>query len=165
MANKYALTHDTEYSLMDMWYAGSMMDGNGSSCDNCGKLITNMAEVKDLKSGKQYIVGQDCAETLTGIGKTEEWENRKYTMRQAKRIYDFYLKVKKNGTLDIYADKHAVWINGQLPKKTIIGGKPFDYMKSYTETFFRFYLEMLPKSFTKEIEQWKKQSSMTNQSC
>lgn len=159
MAHKYALSHDTTYRLLDMWYAGSLADGVGMPCQNCGKIITNMAKVKDEQSGRQYIVGQDCAETLTGIGNTEDWEDRKYSMRQAKRLYDFYQKVKKNESLQVEAVEYAFYITGTLPKKTIKGGQTFEYSKVYTEMLFESYLEMLPKSFKTELESWKKSST------
>ena len=33
-------------------------------CDNCGRAIVNSAEVKDLQTGKKYIIGLDCKKTL-----------------------------------------------------------------------------------------------------
>jgi hypothetical protein len=33
-------------------------------CDNCGRAIVNSAEVKDLQTGKIYIIGLDCKKTL-----------------------------------------------------------------------------------------------------
>ncbi len=46
----------------------SLIDGTGSTCENCGKLIANMITVKD-EDGKQYVIGQDCAKTLTSLQK------------------------------------------------------------------------------------------------
>lgn len=43
---------------------GNIMDGQFCTCDNCGKLITNMVTVGDNKTGKKYTIGTDCAETL-----------------------------------------------------------------------------------------------------
>ncbi len=41
-----------------------LIDGDGTCCDNCGKLISNMVYVTDGNGGK-FTVGNDCAKTLT----------------------------------------------------------------------------------------------------
>jgi len=41
-----------------------LIDGEGTCCDNCGKLIANMVYLKDSKN-KTHTVGNDCAKTLT----------------------------------------------------------------------------------------------------
>lgn len=41
----------------------ALIDGNGVTCDNCGRLIANMVYVKH-DSGKSFTIGQDCAKTL-----------------------------------------------------------------------------------------------------
>jgi hypothetical protein len=42
----------------------SLIDGQGTCCENCGKLISNIVTLKNQK-GKKFIVGNDCADTLT----------------------------------------------------------------------------------------------------
>lgn len=41
----------------------SLIDGNGCTCDNCGRLIANMVSVMH-ETGKSFTIGQDCAKTL-----------------------------------------------------------------------------------------------------
>jgi hypothetical protein len=42
----------------------SLEDGWGTCCDNCGKLIANMATVKGMQDNKAYTIGLDCLETF-----------------------------------------------------------------------------------------------------
>lgn len=56
-----SLPLDVEYSVVSVSYI-SLEDGGGCACDNCGKLITNMATVKSSKG--QYIIGLDCLDTV-----------------------------------------------------------------------------------------------------
>jgi len=44
---------------------GNLMDGQFCTCDNCGKLITNMVTVKEKTTLKSFTIGTDCAETLS----------------------------------------------------------------------------------------------------
>ncbi len=52
-----------KYTLIDSFY--SSME-NGNCCDNCNKIIANIAVIKN-DNNKQYYVGMDCAETLTRL--------------------------------------------------------------------------------------------------
>lgn len=56
-----ALPLDVKYSIIGVSYL-SLEDGGGCSCDNCGKLITNMASVKSDKGS--YTIGLDCLDTV-----------------------------------------------------------------------------------------------------
>lgn len=42
----------------------SLMDGQGCTCDNCGRLIANIVKVKNEDTAKFYTIGQDCAKNL-----------------------------------------------------------------------------------------------------
>lgn len=55
-----ALPLTVKYSLVSVNYL-SLENGGGCSCDNCGKLITNVATVK---SDRVYNTGLDCLETV-----------------------------------------------------------------------------------------------------
>lgn len=44
----------------------SLIDGNGCTCDNCNKLISNIVTIKD-NEGKFHNVGSDCADTLQSL--------------------------------------------------------------------------------------------------
>ena len=51
------------YQIVDTYSLG---EDDYLVCDNCGKVIKNIAVVQNSK-GKRYCVGMDCAETLSGI--------------------------------------------------------------------------------------------------
>lgn len=44
---------------------GSLIDGDGTCCDNCGKLISNICHVVRCSDKKHFYIGTDCAETLS----------------------------------------------------------------------------------------------------
>lgn len=75
---------DVTYELIETYYAGG---DSGTCCDNCGKLITNIAKIKS-SDGKINHIGLDCAETLTGIKNDFDFEYvhkaRFATARQAR---------------------------------------------------------------------------------
>lgn len=52
-----------KYTLIDSFY--SSME-NGCCCDNCNKVIANIAVIKNADN-KIFNVGLDCAETLTNL--------------------------------------------------------------------------------------------------
>ena len=53
---------DVGYEMVSSWYS-SIEDGGGRACDNCGRIITNCAEIIDT-NGKRHVVGMDCVVTL-----------------------------------------------------------------------------------------------------
>lgn len=63
-----ALPLTDTYSVHSFAYV-SMIDGNGTCCENCGRLISNMVTLVN-QNGNKYIVGNDCADTLT-VDKTK----------------------------------------------------------------------------------------------
>ena len=61
-------------------------------CDNCGKMIVNIATVQDIETSEKYQIGLDCKKTL--IDKKEldkiklefpDWES-KYKIKEFKRM-------------------------------------------------------------------------------
>lgn len=58
---KRNLPLDVKYQLIDRKYI-PVLDGGGSCCDNCGKLIANIATVKSENG--TYNIGFDCLETF-----------------------------------------------------------------------------------------------------
>lgn len=42
-----------------------LLEGCGTLCDNCGRLIANIVTVKH-ESGAAYTIGADCAKTILG---------------------------------------------------------------------------------------------------
>lgn len=84
MANKYNLSHETQYKVISSNYL-SLENGGGTSCDNCNKIITTTVLIEDTE-GKQFTVGQDCALTLADIGKLDE-NKIKDTVKRCKKFY------------------------------------------------------------------------------
>jgi len=59
---KRNLALDTKYVVIDKKYI-PIENGCGLGCDNCGKLIANIATVKN-ENGEMFSIGFDCMETL-----------------------------------------------------------------------------------------------------
>lgn len=55
-----SLPLNVKYTLVGVSYL-SLEDGGGCSCDNCGKLITNIAAIK---SDRVYNIGLDCLDSI-----------------------------------------------------------------------------------------------------
>ena len=94
MANKYNLSHDTQYKVLSSNYL-SLENGGGTSCDNCNKIITTTVVVEDTE-GNTFVVGADCAMTLAGIGKIYE----AIVKETVKRCKKFYKEVKNYNILE-----------------------------------------------------------------
>lgn len=58
------LSITTTYTIVGSYY--SSIEETGTCCENCGKPIANIAEVESVE-GRKYLVGMDCAATLSGI--------------------------------------------------------------------------------------------------
>lgn len=58
---------DQSYTLESCEWLGGMDFFGFSCCDNCGKIISNVANVVGSEDKKTYHIGIDCAEVLTGI--------------------------------------------------------------------------------------------------
>lgn len=50
------------YQLISSTYL-SILDGGGHCCENCGRIIANIVNVKH-ETGKHYLIGADCAKTI-----------------------------------------------------------------------------------------------------
>lgn len=57
-----ALPLNVKYKINGVFYQ-SIEDGGGCPCDNCGKLITNIATIKN-ETGGVYSIGLDCLESI-----------------------------------------------------------------------------------------------------
>lgn len=71
------------YELISVNYI-ALVDSIGTTCDNCGRLISNIATVEHI-SGKQYTIGIDCAKTLL---KDRTYALEKERLFYKKKIYD-----------------------------------------------------------------------------
>ena len=58
------LKFDQKYIYLEI-IRGSVLDGQFTYCENCGKLITNMVKVVNQATKRIYYIGTDCAETLS----------------------------------------------------------------------------------------------------
>lgn len=59
-----ALPFTQTYSLLETFYCELE---NGNCCENCGRPITNIAKVIGDNDKMIRYIGMDCAETLTGL--------------------------------------------------------------------------------------------------
>lgn len=90
---KRNLPLDVKYVCIDKKYI-PLLDGGGCVCDNCGKLIANIATIKSVNGC--YNIGFDCLETfllnnslLDGFDSKEYEQTKKLigqTVRQAKKL-------------------------------------------------------------------------------
>ena len=94
-------------------------------CANCDKLITNVATIQN-KEKQIMFVGLDCAETLTGIAKTEKFEMVKYSFNKVVR----FLSIAKEGIVTNYYDFTIEAVNNK--KKA---GCTINDLKKYAPSF------------------------------
>lgn len=101
------------YKMISSRYE-SILDGFGVCCDNCGRPISNIATVEGQTDGRQYQIGMDCAETLTGI--KGDWDFQylhKANFSRAKSIRAWVVKQQKAGnTVTIKAYEKGYHIGG-----------------------------------------------------
>lgn len=71
--NRYNLPLDHRYRILGFDYCGSILDGGGTTCDNCNRIIVNTATV-ETEANKKYTVGLDCAETLSLVDCSDFWK-------------------------------------------------------------------------------------------
>lgn len=91
---------DVKYRLIEVTYL-SIEDGGGCSCDNCGKLITNIAHIQN-DQGKNYAIGLDCLDTILENNNLLEHESYvqyvfsdKPAIQKAKQLRSKCLKMAK----------------------------------------------------------------------
>ncbi len=88
------------YSLEGVSYI-PLIEGGGTCCDNCGKLISNIAHLKS--EGKSFYVGLDCMDTLLQQSETVlNWNDQykynwifKAAIQKAKSTRTKIMKLKK----------------------------------------------------------------------
>jgi len=93
---KRNLPLNVTYTVINRKYV-PLLDGYGQTCDNCGKLISNIATVKSANG--VYDIGFDCMETfllnnqiLSGFDIKEHTRVKKMipkVIRMAKQIKEF----------------------------------------------------------------------------
>jgi hypothetical protein len=76
-----------KYTLIDISH------GEHTTCDNCGMIISNIAEL-ETEAGKKYYTGVDCAEALTACNCIDFWD-MKQKKKEFNRTMTFIRKYKK----------------------------------------------------------------------
>jgi len=112
---------------------GSIESGQLCSCDNCGKLITNMVTLGCKETGKKHTVGVDCTETLIKANSVKNGYNQDFHMD----IYSFNkasrFVTEVNAGIEFEND-------GFMCRLTNRKGKEMDI---FTMDIQKFYPEML----------------------
>lgn len=75
----------------------SLVDGQGTCCENCGKLISNMVTLENQK-GERFVVGNDCADTLT-TDKSKMFLEVQPAFNEGKSLRAQIMKHFKNNTI------------------------------------------------------------------
>ena len=87
-----ALPHSSVYTFISASYV-PLMDGIGCTCENCGKLIANLVTVEN-ESGKRFVIGSDCADTLTSLKSDVKWVlTGQYAFNEGRQLR---AKIQKN---------------------------------------------------------------------
>lgn len=92
-----ALPLDQKYEILSV-YRGDFLSGNITTCQNCGKPISNIAEVKN-SAGTTFHVGIDCAKTLSLVNPLD-FEGYDYTFKQVVKFIKLAKKEKSIVTND-----------------------------------------------------------------
>lgn len=149
------LPTDRNYKIKSITYS-KLEDGLATCCDNCNKVITNIAQLEDSLN-KEWKVGLDCAETLSSIKNDfdEYWklEAAKETFQKGKSFRSRILKElkKEHQKIDIEAytslndknffqEKGAGFIDVSGRDKN---GKWFRFWKGFPKSQFNIIFEMI----------------------
>jgi len=124
MATRYNLALNENYELIDSYYAGSAVDRGGEVCSNCGRMITNVATIKN-SNGNVYQVGMDCAETLTNLkglhSVSMEFSEMKAIRakinKAIKQGSDIDYSIYNDGTLRISSNTFTIYKDIEFSKK------------------------------------------------
>jgi hypothetical protein len=127
----------------------SILDGGGCTCDNCGKLISNIVTIKD-GNNNFYNVGSDCAETLQSLQNDFNYFQNKDCFNEGKQIrakIQKYIKKQNGSRFDVvefylwYSKENEVY----LVFKTKDGGSSMQqiYYKDITINYIKDLLTKL----------------------
>lgn len=155
---KRTLPLDVKYVCIDKKYI-PLMDGNGTTCDNCGRLIANIATIKSING--TYNIGFDCLEnfllnnqllehfSLETYEKTKKWISQ--IIRISKKLKE---TIDNNPTINItgMAFEKLEYNNIYYPfmwlKNNELKGRDNDYVKA-KDMDFEFMIETLHNIFPK----------------
>jgi hypothetical protein len=140
MQRNLSLTEN--YTFVSAKYI-SILDGGGCTCDNCGKLISNIVTIKD-GNNNFYNVGSDCAETLQSLQNDFNYFQNKDCFNEGKQIrakIQKYIKKQNGSRFDVvefylwYSKENEVY----LVFKTKDGGSSMQqiYYKDITINYIK----------------------------
>ncbi len=117
--NRYNLPLDRKYTLIGFDFHGSLVNGGGSTCENCSQLIVNSATLKD-NLGHEWVVGLDCAQTLSLTDTSDFWKVKEQEAKTRKysAIARAIRKLKIEGRLSVAHEDKSVLI---YDKPTAVG--------------------------------------------
>lgn len=115
---------DKNYTLIDSYYTGGLENG-GMCCDNCNRMITNIAVIKD-NNNNSFNVGLDCAEALTNVNGLH---NAVMEFKEMKAIRAKLNKAKKSSLeIDYFIDNYG---NLRIMSSIFNISKDIDFSKKY----------------------------------
>ncbi len=88
---------NTKYIVTDKVYI-PLIEGYGCTCDNCNKLIANIATVKN-EVGKSFNIGFDCLETVlinNSLLSTNDIKEYEKVKAMIPKVIRFSKKIKEN---------------------------------------------------------------------
>lgn len=141
---KRNLPLNQKYTLIDKKYI-PLINGNGCTCDNCGKLIANIATIK---ADKIYNIGFDCLDTIllnNQILSNSDLLNYEAAKKELKKIIALSKKLKTT----IENNKH-VNITGILIEN-------IDYDSNYLTVYW--LIDNAKKSNNNECIKYKNQNT------
>lgn len=148
---------DQKYYLIDKKYIPLDVSIGGYCCDNCGKLIANIATVKNDEN--TYNIGFDCLETIlinNSLLSTNDIKDYERIKKMIPKIIRFSKELKEifalnqnqiTGLIFERPDSYlSYWITYYLIKN---GGKPYNTNVKLKDVDFDFMIDtlknMLPK--------------------
>ena len=141
MNNKKAIRRNLpfdKYKIVESFYSPDYC-----TCDNCNKVLKNVAVVQNSKSETFYI-GLDCAKTLSGLTELDI-ENHENNFSEAKRIRAKVNKaIKLGGILSV---QNSYWSNDIEISVTKVehAEAPIDYYVRETVSNIDFLKKYLPE--------------------
>ena len=131
--NRYNLPIDCKYKVLGFDYCGSILDGGGSTCQNCNRIIVNIATVEN-EAGKKYDVGLDCAETLSLVDSSDFWkikEREAMHRKISKWVRDIKARQTQNKPVSVekWENCHVIYFGSMMAYK--IGDQTYNqYFKN-----------------------------------
>lgn len=145
---------NVKYQLISVSYL-SIEDGGGCNCDNCGRLITNIAHIKGDDS---YCVGLDCLESIiinNGLLDVEShfqyMQSDKPAFAKAKSLRAKILKkVKTDSNFSAKLHEFANGFGFSFSSKRIISGQQYNEPLGWDYSFDLKYKD-LTLNYVKDI--------------